>query len=216
MGYALRYFKIKLLAWSEVNSRTFPWRRAKDPYKICVAEIMLHQTFARKVVPVYKNFLKRYPDIKRLSRAKVSYIEKLIHPLGLIYRARLFKELAKYILKEFNGRFPSNKDALLSIPGVGEYTASAILCFAYEKQVPIIDANVIRVYSRYFGLNTKLPNSAPSKQMLEIATKALPKGKARDFNYALLDFAAIVCTHYNPKCATCPVRRKCLYALHPH
>lgn len=170
---------------------------------------MLHQTFARKVVPVYKAFIGRYLNIKQLSTARVPAIERLIYPLGFIYRARRLKEIAQYVMKKYNGRFPQELEGILSLPGVGEYTAAAIMCFAYGKQVPIIDANVIRVYSRYFGVKVKLPNSAPKKEMIEIALKALPKGKAREFNYGLLDFAAVVCTHYNPKHEQCPIRTKC-------
>lgn len=205
------FFRRKLLAWAHSNLRHFPWRNTNNPYRVCIAEIMLHQTFARKVVPIYKEFIKRYPNINKLSRANIGYLEKLIYPLGLIYRARTFKKLAQQLKSEHNSRLPKDLKELLSLPGVGNYTASAIMCFAYEQSIPIIDANVIRVYSRFFGIKVKLPSSAPNKAFSEIAEKVLPKKNARLYNYGLLDFAALVCTHYNPKCDMCPVSRKCIY-----
>jgi len=199
------------MKWAEGNLREFPWRETTDPYKVCVAEIMLHQTFARKVAPIYEAVVRRYPDVVALSRARLPTLTKMLYPLGLIYRARTIKEMAKAVVKDHEGAFPTYKKGLLSLPGVGEYTASAILCFAYGEQVPIIDANVVRVYARFLGLGLRLPRSSPSKEILEVAANALPKGRAREFNYALLDFASVVCSHYNPKHADCPVVTKCKY-----
>lgn len=197
------------MKWAKGNLRDFPWRKTTDPYKVCVAEIMLHQTFARKVVPVYEAFVQRYPDVRALSQAQLPDIEKLLYPLGLNYRAARLKEMARTVVEVFGGAFPAEKKALLSLPGIGEYTASAILCFAYGQQVAVIDANVVRVYTRYFGLGLRLPSSSPNKEIAEIAVKALPEGKARDFNYALLDFASTVCSHYKPKHEMCPVKKGC-------
>jgi len=204
-------FRDSLINWAKGNLRDFPWRGTTDPYRVCVAEVMLHQTFARKVVPVYRAFIKRYPDVFALSRAQLPALTKMLYPLGLNYRARVLREMAKAVVEKHGGVFPLDKKALLSLPGVGEYTASAILCFAYGEQVPIIDANVVRVYARYFGLGLKLPSSSPSKDVLEIAAKALPEGRAREFNYALLDFASAVCSHYRPKHGECPVKENCTY-----
>ena len=172
---------------------------------------MLHQTFARKVVPVYKAFVKRYPNTGKLSRANVGYLEKLIYPLGFIYRAKTLRSLARTVLQVRGGKFPTDINGLLSLPGVGKYTASAIMCFSYDKPVPIIDANVVRVYSRFFGLEVKLPSSVPTKEIEEVASKVLSKKKARLFNYGILDFAALICSHYNPKCTECPVNDKCKF-----
>jgi A/G-specific adenine glycosylase len=207
----INYFRDKLLLWLQSNSRNFPWRNTSDPYNICIAEILLHQTFARKVVPVYKIFVKRYPDINKLSRSRVPSLEKLIYPLGFLYRAKRLKEMAKVVVKEFNGEMPINKTGLLSLPGVGEYTASAIMCFAYGDNVPIIDTNAVRVYSRFFEIAIKLPNSSPNKEIRKIAERVLAKDKAREFNYGILDFAAVVCSHYNPKCDECPANNNCKY-----
>ncbi len=211
MGSDFTYFRKKLLSWSKINLRSFPWRKTKNPYRVCVAEIMLHQTFARKVVPVYKAFVKRYPSVSKLSRANLGYLEKLIYPLGFIYRANTLINLARIVISEHSGKFPVDNDNLLSLPGVGNYTASAIMCFSYDKPVSIVDANVVRVYSRFFGLETKLPSSAPTKEIEEIAKKVLSTKNARLFNYGILDFAALICSHYNPKCPECPVKNKCKF-----
>jgi len=145
-------FQNRLLHWAKDNLRDFPWRSTNDPYKICIAEILLHQTFARKVVPAYEVFIKSYPDVKKLHNARIRSIEKIIYPLGFLYRAKKLKDFAKTVVNEYGGRVPHYKEELLALPGVGEYTSSAVLCFAYDEQIPIIDANVIRVYSRLFEI----------------------------------------------------------------
>lgn len=211
MDAKVYFFRDSLMEWARGNLRGFPWRETTDPYKVCVAEIMLHQTFARKVAPVYEAFVRRYPNVLALSRARLPALAKMLRPLGLNYRARVLRELAETVVKNYGGVFPKDKKGLLSLPGVGEYTSSAILCFAYGEQVPIIDANVVRVYTRFLGLGLRLPRSSPSKEILEAAAKALPRGKAREFNYALLDFASAVCRHYKPKHNDCPVAAKCMY-----
>lgn len=202
-------FQNRLLHWAKDNLRDFPWRSTNDPYKICIAEILLHQTFARKVVPAYEVFIKSYPDVKKLHNARIRSIEKIIYPLGFLYRAKKLKDFAKTVVNEYGGRVPHYKEELLALPGVGEYTSSAVLCFAYDEQIPIIDANVIRVYSRVFGIEAKLPTSLPNKAIKEIAEDALPLGKAKIFNYGILDFASMVCSHYKPKCLDCVANKEC-------
>jgi A/G-specific adenine glycosylase len=205
----ISFFREKLIDWAVAHTRDFPWRVTADPYQVCVAEVMLHQTGANKVAPVYKEFINRYPTLNDLRLANIRTLNKLLHSLGFLYRARRLKELAKYVVKNYEGKMPSDPGGLATLPGVGEYTASAIMCFAYGKHVPIIDANVIRVYSRFFGLHNKLPSSSPTVELKEIAQKTLPEGKARSYNYALLDFAATICSHYNPGCPKCPVAYYC-------
>lgn len=202
-----------ILDWALTNTRDFPWRKTTDPYKICAAEIMLHQTGAHKVVPIYQKFIDRYPTLSKLSLAKIHTLRRLIYPLGFIYRAERLKELASYVIRFFGGQMPSELSDLTLLPGVGEYTASAIMCFAYGKNIPIIDTNVVRVYTRYFRLSRKLPSSSPNAELKEIAGKVLPAGQARAYNYAVLDFAATLCKHYNPICSNCPLASMCEYCL---
>jgi len=207
----LRFFKAELSRWAINNTRNLPWRNTDDPYCICVAEILLHQTGASKVAPVYQDLIARYPTVGALSRAKIKTLERIIYPLGFLYRAGRLREIAKAVVSNYGGYIPSEKTGLMSLPGIGEYTASAILCFAYGKQVPIIDTNVVRLYSRFFGLSNKLPSSAPTNEIRQIASIVIPKGNARRHNYALLDFAALVCKHYNPGCLKCRMGTKCKY-----
>jgi len=206
----LGYLSNRLLGWSADNTRILPWRNTSDAFRVCVAEILLHQTSASKVVPIYEEFIKRYPDPLRLSKARLATISRLVHPLGLHYRARKLKEMGKTVMLKHAGRFPSDSASLLSLPGVGEYTASAVMCFAYGEQIPILDTNVIRVYTRYLGLQNRLPSSSPTSETRCVAETALPQGKAREYNYALLDFASAVCTHYRPDCQGCPVGSHCV------
>ena len=140
-------------------------------------------------------------------------MRRIIYPLGFLYRAERLKEIAIAVVNKHGGQMPPDKHNLLSLPGVGEYTSSAVMCFAYGEQIPIIDVNVVRLYSRYFGLARKLPSSAPNNRMREMAILALPRKKAREYNYAVLDFAAMVCRHYNPDCLECLIRRGCQYWL---
>lgn len=199
----------RLLAWWEDNGRDFPWRRTNSPYFICIAEIMLHQTVAKRAAPVYESIIAKYPGVAQMSRARKKTLEKMIYTLGFLYRAGRLKELAKVVCKQFGGNMPVGKGDLISLPGVGEYTASAVMCFAYGDQVPIIDANVVRVYSRYFGIERKSPSSPPTNRLKELAAKILPQGRAREYNYAVLDFAALHCKHYSPICSSCPVNKHC-------
>jgi len=204
-------FQKKILGWAKKNYRDFSWRQTSDPYKICVAEILLHQTFAKKVEPVYNNFINNYPNLERLSKSRLSKVQRIIYPLGFLYRAERLRNIAKYSIKHYGGAIPNDKQKLLKLPGVGTYTATAILCFAHGHDLPIIDVNVVRVYSRYFGVPVNLPNSSPSKEIENIAHKILPAEKSKAFNYGVLDFASLICTHYNPKHENCPLKSFCAY-----
>jgi len=169
---------------------------------------MLQQTYAEKVVPVYEAFIERYPSISALSRARVEALRRFIYPLGLLYRAERLRNMARTVMAEYGGTMPNSQVGLLSLPGVGRYIASAVMCFAYGKECSIIDVNVIRVLSRYFALEGT-GYSALSSQVAKLAAEILPYGRARQFNYALLDFAHLVCSFHNPRCAKCTLRNNC-------
>lgn len=147
-----QFFCDNILNWGKLNLRVFPWRWQKDSYKVLVSEVLLVQTFARKVVPVYKKILHNYPNFFILALANPDDIKEIIMPLGLIYRANLLVQVANYVVKNFNGVLPNSKDELLDIKGIGDYISSAIQCFAFNKPVPIVDANVSRVLGRFFWL----------------------------------------------------------------
>ena len=212
----ISFFRERLAEWAKGNTREFPWRETEDPYKICVAEIMLNQTGANKVAPVYLEFIKRYPTIKRLSSGRVPTLKRIIHPLGFLYRAERLRLMAKYVEQTYGGQMPDDYPGLCSIPGVGQYTASAILCFAFGQKVPIIDTNVVRVFTRFFGLKRKLPTSAANVELSTITLSALPAKNVKQYNYAILDFAAVICSHYKPSCQNCPVESECRGSLRVH
>lgn len=204
-------FRRALYAWAGKHRRDFPWRRSPSPYGVLVAEILLQQTFARKVVPVYTEFMRRYPTPAALAAATHRAISALLHPLGLAYRARLLPRLGREIADRHGGAVPSSRGELLSLPGVGPYTAGAVLAFAFGRPEAVVDTNVVRVLCRFFGLPAPRRTGEATRALWEFAARITPRRGARRFYLALLDFAATVCTHYNPKCPDCPLAPSCRY-----
>lgn len=200
-----------LLNWFEMNSRDFPWRHTKKPYHIIIAEKLLQQTIARSyVIEAYEAIITRYPTPKDLANAKISDLQKIIKPLGLTYRANELIIMANEILEEHGGKIPKDLNDLLTLTGVGDYSARAILAFAYNEDVPIVDTNVARFIHRILGLDESIPtNPARSKKLRDYAKGLLPQGKSRKFNFAVLDLCAAVCKPRNPECFICPIKNKC-------
>ena len=204
-------FGVLLLEWFGKNGRCFPWREKKDPYQILIAEIMLQRTKADQVVPVYLDFMREFPTIDDLKAASVKQIKRYFATLGLLWRADRIKQMAEDISERFNGKIPSDRDRLLSIPSVGDYMADAVLAFAYGKDVAVVDSNVCRVIGRVFGLDWK--KEARRKPVFRnIPSKLLPQGKARKFNWAIIDLASVVCLPREPLCLKCPLRIICEFA----
>ena len=154
-----------LLNWRKKNERKFAWRREDNPFHILIAEIMLQRTGARQVEPVYAEFVAKYPSVSDLANAPLEDIVKCLRPLGLKYRAIRLKQLAKTLEKEFGGNVPKNERVLLGLPGVGKYVANAVQCFAFKKDVPIVDANVLRILKRVFSVNSVGELSQGSRNM---------------------------------------------------
>ena len=205
----VRTFQRNLLRWYKGNRREFPWRFSKDPYQVLVSEILLQKTDAPKVIPVYENFLRRYPKVSKLQRASSSDVKKILKSLGLLYRGKRLISIGKYLSIYHQGQVPSKKDQLLKMKGVGEYVASAVLCFAFNKPVPIVDSNIVRLFQRIFGYESskKRPRDDPS--LWQLAELLLPNRNVKDYNYALLDFSALVCTGRNPRHEICPLKSIC-------
>jgi len=204
-----QFFRDNILQWGKLNLRKFPWRWEKDSYKVLVSEILLVQTFARKVVPVYEKMTSTYPDFPSLALAKPDEIREIILPLGLLYRANLLVEIASSVTKSFDGRLPKDRDKLLEIKGIGDYISSAVQCFAFNKPVPIVDANVIRVLGRFFGLEWPIKTAKQKSIIYKNARELVPVNDFQLYNYALLDFGALICKHYNPLCNDCPIVVHC-------
>ena len=201
-----KQFSLRLLSWFTINKRDFPWRHATDPYRILVAEKLLQQTTYGHVLKVYDIFFKKFPNIQSLAQAKVSNIEKSIRRLGFQrQRARQFKKIASTILSEHKGKIPSNKEDLLKLSGIGNYVANAVLCFAFNKDEPIVDMNVRRVVGRYFGWE-KINDKEIEKRLSTL----ILKGKAKQFNWGIIDFSSLICSR-KPKCKKCFLSDLCSY-----
>lgn len=203
-------FEKLLTAWYKQSGRSLPWRETNNPYAILVSELMLQQTQVDRVIPKYESWMKRFPTIEVVSRARTKTILSYWQGLGYNRRALYIQKIAKIITQQHNGIFPKTKEELLLLPGIGPYTAGAILSFAYHKKEPIVDTNVERVVGRICIGYEKL-GSLSSEEMWESVTSLLPeKEQVYTFNQALMDFGALVCTATAPQCNTCPMQKICL------
>ncbi len=197
----------KLLLWFKKNKRDLPWRKTKDPYRIWISEIMLQQTQIGTVIPYYEKFLKTFPTVRSLASAELSKVLKVWEGLGYYSRARNLHRTAKIILNQFNGKIPDNPKDLISLPGVGRYTAGALLSIAFNKEGPILDGNVKRVLSRLFAISGVTQKT--EKILWKYSASLIPKGHAGSFNQALMDLGATICTPKNPLCLQCPIKNLC-------
>ncbi|WP_069802332.1 DNA-binding protein [Thermogemmatispora onikobensis] len=206
-------FRQSLLSWGKEHFRSFPWRQTGDPYHILMAEIMLHRTQARQVVPVYEAFIARYPTVALLAQASREQLHQILYSLGLRWRIDLIQNMAQELMSRFGGQVPQEKAPLLSLPGVSEYIASAVRCFAWNLPEPLIDTNVVRILGRLFGLETR-DSSRRSRLFQHLAATLVDPEQPRRYTYALLDLADQICMKKRlPLCKTCPVRAQCSYGL---
>ena len=207
-SHSLRAFQRRLLAWYRVHQRRLPWRETRDPYKILVSEIMLQQTQVERVVPKYREFLRRYPTLRALAAAGTAELRRVWYPLGYNVRPLRLRQIARRTLREHGGRIPDSYDGLLAMDGIGRYTAGAVLSFAFERDAPILDTNVARLLSRYFGLRGG-PKGGSTRRLWALAEAVIPAGQGYTINQAMMDFGATVCTARAPLCATCALKRQC-------
>ena len=201
-----------LLAWHAENKRTFSWRETKNPFHIFIAEIMLQKTDVTKVSKVYDKFIKKYPTSQVLASAELDELRKELALLGIHKRAERLKRAAEKIVLEYGGVVPSKKEELLKFPGVGEYIANAVLSFAFNKDVPIVDTNIIRLFERVFGIKSSKSRPRNDRIIWEFASQLVPKGRCKEYNQALLDLAASFCKCKNPHSDICPENILCSYA----
>ncbi len=200
---------ISLLQWYAAEKRNLPWRATSDPYAILVSEIMLQQTQVDRVLPKYFQFLAIFPTLGNLAAASTADVIATWIPLGYNMRAVRLQSIARQVLAEYNGRIPDTIEELLKLKGVGRYTAGAIACFAYYKQVATVDTNIRRVLHRiFFGLEHLEPKLNDA-QMLLHAEHVLPADEAYNWNQALMDLGATICTSNNPRCGQCPLQETC-------
>ena len=206
-------FSKRLLKWHTGNPRQHPWKETKNPYNIWVSEIILQQTKVEAGTPYYLKFIQRFPDIASLASADLDDVYALWTGLGYYSRARNLHASAKRIMKDFGGKFPTNYEDILTLKGVGPYTAAAISSFAYDLPTPVLDGNVKRVIARHYGFEQNVMKSTASKELFSILeTKYFDPKQPSAFNQAIMDFGALVCKPKQPDCTNCMVAKDC-YAL---
>ncbi len=205
-----QHLQSSLLRWAKHNLRPFPWRTdQRDPYAVWVSEVMLQQTRAETAAPYFRRWLERFPDVRALATACLDEVLKAWEGLGYYGRARNLHAAARILMSEHGGEIPQTRRALESLPGIGRYTAGAILSIAFGQDEPVLDGNVRRVLSRLLAIG----EASPSKQdalLWEAAGLLLPRGRAREFNEALMELGATVCTPRSPLCPDCPWRDICI------
>jgi A/G-specific adenine glycosylase len=195
------------LKWYRQHGRDLPWRQTSDPYKILVSEVMLQQTQVERVIPKYHEFLERYPTLQDLADASADEVRATWYPLGYNIRPFRLHGIARETVARYGGALPKDPDELLSFKGIGRYTAGAIRSFAFNEDAPILDTNVMRVLHRVF-IGAGDPKLQKSK-LWALSESLIPRGKGYDFNQALMDFGAIVCTARDPYCLLCPMKDFC-------
>ncbi len=202
-------FQRALLAWFHRRKRDLPWRRTHNPYRIWLSEVMLQQTRVGAVAPYYRRFLRRFPTLRALARARYDQVLRLWGGLGYYRRARNLHRAAKEVVAQHAGRFPHEPEAALALPGVGRYTAAAVLSIAYGAPLAVVDGNVARVLARLAALPGDLRARHRWKQLQGTAQELLAPGTPGDWNQAMMELGATVCTPRVPRCTECPVSRWC-------
>jgi A/G-specific adenine glycosylase len=196
-------FRERLLAWYDAHARDLPWRRDRDPYRVWVSEIMLQQTRVAAVIEHYHEFLRRFPDIEKLADAPQDSVLAAWSGLGYYRRARMMHAAAKIVARDLRGKFPSTAGGLQDLPGIGRYTSAAIASIAFNEPVAVVDGNVERVLQRFCGKRL-----APEK-IWRAAERLLDRNRPGDFNQAIMELGATVCTPRAPSCLTCPIVQLC-------
>lgn len=198
-----------LKEWYFTNKRDLPWRETSDPYKIWISEIVLQQTHVNQGIDYYIRFIERFPDVKTLADASEDEVLKYWQGLGYYSRARNLHKASKQIMANFGGKFPTTFDDVLSLSGIGTYTASAICSFAYNQNYAVLDGNVFRVLSRLFAISTPINTNAGQKEFSQWAENLLDKTNSHTHNQAIMEFGALQCVPANPNCADCPLKEHC-------
>lgn len=198
-----------LIPWFLENKRDLPWRHTKDPYRIWVSEIMLQQTRVDTVMGYYERFLERFPTVEALAEADEEEVLMLWQGLGYYSRARNLQKGARKVVSDFSGKFPDNLKDAKSIPGIGHYTAGAILSIAYGIPTPAVDGNVLRVFSRVFDLSWDIADPKCQKRFEALVKEEIIPSSPSDFTEALMELGALICTPKSPSCLLCPMRERC-------
>ena len=204
-----RMFREKLLAWYARHGRNLPWRRTRDPYRVLVSEIMLQQTQVDRVLPKYDEWLAKYPSLAVLAAADEDDAVRTWYPLGYNIRPRRLHAIARESVERYSGALPPDRDTLRRFKGIGRYTAGAVMAFAFDAREPILDTNVARLLFRVFIGTGNLKSPAMRTRLWRLSEVLLPRRRVFDFNQALMDFGALVCTARRPRCLACPLAPLC-------
>jgi len=205
-----RWFRRRLLGWYRRHGRDLPWRNTTDPYHILVSEVMLQQTQVDRVLPKYAEWLEKYPSLHALAAAPVQDVADTWRPLGYNIRPRRLHDIARESMARYGGQLPSDESTLRSFKGIGEYTAGAVLSFAFGQRKAILDTNVARVLFRVFVGAGEPKSHAMKRHLWSVSRTVLPMRHVFDFNQALMDFGATLCSARKPKCTECPLRSQCV------
>jgi len=203
-------FSYLLLTWYDPNRRVLPWKENNDPYNTWLSEIILQQTRVEQGMPYFMRFLAAFPTIADLAAAHTDQVLKLWEGLGYYSRARNLQIAARQIVETHQGKFPETYAEIRALKGVGDYTASAIASFSFGLHHAVVDGNVYRVLSRYFGWDIPIDSAKGKKEFAILAQSLLPVGKEAIYNQAIMDFGALVCTPRNPACSACPLSQGCV------
>ena len=199
-----------ILNWYQGQKRDLPWRKTRNPYFIWVSEIMLQQTQVIKVIPYYERWISRFPTVEKLAKSSEGKVLKLWEGLGYYSRARNLHKAAKIVALEHGGKVPDSYDEILHLPGIGHYSAGAILSIAYSKNETVLDGNVIRVLARLFELNENGSNKKSLFNLRHFAARLLSEDSPGDFNQAMMELGSEICSPRKPSCSICPAQRWCM------
>lgn len=202
-------FSAIIINWYKKNKRDLPWRNTKNPYHIWLSEIILQQTRVEQGMSYYFAFTEKYPELVDLANANSDEVMKTWQGLGYYSRARNLHATAKYICENLEGNFPTNYKNLLALKGIGPYTAAAIASFAYNECVAVVDGNVYRLLSRYFGISTPIDSTQGKNEFLTLSNSLITKKNPGIFNQAIMEFGALQCKPKNPDCINCPLQQSC-------
>lgn len=206
----IRRFRGRILRWFKKNGRIYPWRETDDPFHILIAEMMLQRTKADQVVRVYNNFFSEFTSPEDVTRVDLRKLNKTLHPLGLRWRVKNFKDVCIFLAEEFAGKVPDTREEILRLPGVGEYVAGIVLSVAFNKPEWVVDSNIVRIFKRYFGIQTT-KEGRRDRHVVEMAKIYASCKKPRESNLGLVDFSALVCSPHNPDCSNCILIKECNY-----
>lgn len=203
-------FRNRLLTWYDKHKREMPWRDCDNPYKIWISEIMLQQTRVDQAIPYFHRFMERFPTVHELAEADQQEVLKVWEGLGYYSRARNLHHAAKTVVSDFEGKIPDNDKDIRKLKGVGPYTASAVLSIAYSRPHAVVDGNVLRVLTRYLGIEDDIRSSHTKNTIQKAADELLDNNRPGDFNQAVMELGATVCTPSNPDCEKCPINADCV------